>query len=202
MSFTLLQQYYRDFPVAPELRPLAPVVAKARHVRLPAEMTVPKDARKVFGPDRGASFRLPNGEPTVVEDAESCVVLWDCEPGQTGLVEMRNFLMVTRVPAHILPLTGQTAETLRRQIEELQQGGCTIQLVWGVLAEFQILKDTPPDNVIGKCVPVGWHFQSLSTDCQHTAVGHMNPLLLQLQPIAFTHVLTALEQLAYLEGNK
>lgn len=201
MSFALLRQFYADFAVPPDLRPLAPLVADARHYRLPAGTTIPRDARAVFSPDRGAGFRLPDGRPAAVEDPESCVLLWDCEPGQTGLAGMRGFLMAVRLPVHVLPLAGQTAETLRRQIAELQLGGCTIQLVWGACGDFRVLKDVPPDNVIGKVVPVGWHFQSLSTGFQETAVGDRNPLLMQLQPVAFTHVLTALEQLAYTEAH-
>lgn len=202
MSLVLLKQFYRDFPVPPALRPLAPLVARACHYRSTAEMTFPRDARTIFGPDRGASFRLPDGEPAAVEDPESCVLLWDAEPGQAGLAAMRGFLMAVRLPVHVLPLAGQTADALRRQIEELQRGGCTIQLVWGAFGDFRVLKDTPPDNVIGKVVPVGWHFQSLSTGFQETAEGDRNPLLVGLQPTAFTHVLTALEQLAYLEGHR
>jgi hypothetical protein len=202
MSFALLKQFYRDFPVPPGLQPLAPLISAARHYRSTGEMILPKDARKIFGPDRGASFRLPDDRPAAVEDPESCVLLWDSERGQTGLAGMRGFLMAVRLPIHVLPLAGQDAETVRRQIEELQHGGCTIQLVWGALGDFRILRDTPPDNVIGKTVPVGWHFQSLSTGFQQTAVGDRNPLLLQLQPAAFTHVLTALELVAYTEGHR
>jgi len=198
MSFELLKQFYRDFPVPPDLRPYAPLVAKAQHRRFTAEMKYPANARILFGPDRGASFRLPHGEPTAVEDAESSVLFWDSEPGQMGLVKERGFLMVVRLPLHVLPLSGQNAEELRRQIEELQHGGCAIQIVWGVCGEYQILKDTPPNNVNGKAIPVGWHFQSLSTGFQMTTVGDRNPLMMRLQPIAFTHVLTALEQIAYL----
>ena len=198
MSFSLLRQFFADFEVPPELELLTTVVANAQHVRFPDGVTRPDDAREIFGPDLGASFRLPHPEPTAIEDATSCVVLWDCFKGQTGLTEMRNFLLVTRLPVHVLPIAGKDAEALRRQIEELQRGGCSIQLVWGALADFKFLKFRPPENVMGKCIPVGWHFRSLSTDCKATAVGHMNPLLLQLQPIVFTHVLTALEELAYL----
>ena len=198
MSLALLKQFFADFTVPEALRIVAPVVAKAQYVRFPDDVVLPQDAREIFGPDLGAGFRLPNGQPTAIEDRTSCVVFWDCHAGQTGLTEMRNFVMVIRVPGQVLPLAGKDAETVRRQIEELQQAGCSVEILWGVTADIRFLGYTPPDNVIGKCIPVGWHFQSLTTEFQMTEVGHKNPLLLPLQPTVFTHVRTGIEQLAFL----
>lgn len=202
MSLALLKQFFREFDVPPALAPYGEFVAAAQHYRFTPDMDYPANARAIFGPDLGASFRLPGQRSVAVEDAESCVVMADAPSGQTGLGAMRVFLLVTKLPVHVLPLGGQTAAALRRQIEELQRGGSTLQLVWGVFGEFRVLKDVPPDNVTGKVVPVGWHFHSLSTGFQQTVVGDMNPLLLQLQPTVFSHVLTALEQYAVMKGQQ
>lgn len=198
MSFALMKQFFADFDVPDALKPLAPVVAKAEYVRFPDDKTMPRDAREIFGPDLGARFRLPDGKPTAIEDRTSCVIFWDCFVGQQGLTEMRNFLMFCRVPGEVLPITGKDADAVRAEIKALQQSGRSVQLVWGAAADFRFLGYTPPDNVMAKCVPVGWHFQSLTTEYKATEVGHRNPLLLPLQPVVFTHVLTALEELAYL----
>lgn len=202
MSFALMKQFFADFDVPDVLRPLAPVVANAKYLRFPDDETLSNDAREIFGPDLGKSFRLPGGQPTAIEDRSSCVILWDCYAGQTGLTEMRNFLMFCRIPSEVLPVSGKDAETLRAEIEGLQQSGRSVDLTWGAAADFRFLGYIPPDNVAGKCIPVGWHFQSLTTGVQATEVGHKNPLLLALQPVVFTHVLTALEELAHLARTK
>lgn len=202
MSFSLLGQFFREFDVPTDLRPLAPFVATAKHFRFTPDMNYPANARAIFGPNLGANFRLPDNRVAAIEDAESCVVMIDIDPGQYGLEPERLFILATKLPLHILPLEGQTATSLRQQIEELQLGGCTIQLVWGVFGQFRVLKDVPPDNMTGKVVPVGWHFQSLSTGFQQTTRGDMNPLLRQLQPTVFSHVLTALEQYAAMKGKQ
>lgn len=203
MSFALMKQFFADFDVPEALRPLAPVVANAKYLRFPDDTTLSNDVREIFGPDLGASFRLPGeGHPTAIEDRTSCVILWDCFVGQTGLTEMRNFLMFCRVPSEVLPVSGKDAETLRAEIEGLQQSGRSVELIWGAAADFRFLRNTAPDNVIGKCIPVGCHLQSLTTGFQATEVGHKNPLLLPLQPVVFSHVLTALEELAHLARTK
>lgn len=202
MSLALLKQFFREFDVPPVLKPYGEFVAAAQHYRFTREMDYPPNARAIFGPDLGASLTLPAQCSVAVEDAESCVVMADAPPRQTGLAAQRLFLLATKLPIHVLPLDGQTAAGLRRQIEELQLGGSTLQLVWGLFGEFRVLKDVPPDNMTGKVVPFGWHFHSLSTGFQQTVVGDMNPLLLQLQPSAFSHILTALEQFAVLKGKQ
>lgn len=202
MSLALLKQFFREFDVPPVLRPYGEFVAAAQHYRFTPDMDYPPNARAIFGPDLGASLTLPAQCSVAVEDAESCVVMADAPPRQTGLAAQRLFLLAAKLPIHVLPLGGQTAAGLRRQIEELQLGGSTLQLVWGMFGQFRVLKDEPPDNVNGKAVPVGWHFHSLSTGFQQTVVGDMNPLMLQLQPIAFSHILTALEQYAVMKGKQ
>ena len=202
MSFSLLGQFFREFDVPSDLRPLAPLVGTATHYRFTPAMDYAANARSIFGPDLGANFRLPDTRVAAVEDAESCVVMIDLDPGQRGLEPERVFILATKLPLHVLPLEGQTAASLRRQIEELQLGGCTIQLVWGMFGQFRVLKDVPPNNMTGKVVPVGWHFQSLSTGFQQTTRGDMNPLMLQLQPTVFSHILTALEQYSVMKGKQ
>ena len=202
MSLALLKQFFREFDVPPVLKPYGEFVAAAQHYRFTREMDYPPNARAIFGPDLGASLTLPGDCSVAVEDAESCVVMCDAPPRQKGLDAARVFLLATKLPLHVLPLGGQSAAGLRRQIEELQLGGSTLQLVWGMFGQFRVLKDEPPDNVNGKAVPVGWHFHSLSTGFQQTVVGDMNPLMLQLQPIAFSHILTALEQYAVMKGKQ
>ena len=201
MSHSLLGQFFREFDVPPTIKYLGAVLASARHYRFTPDMTYPANARAIFGPDLGASLALPGGA-VAVEDSESCVVLCDGKPGDIGLDAARVFLLAAKLPVHVLPLGGQSAAALRRQIEELQLGGSTLQLVWGVAGQYRVLKDEPPNNMTGKAVPVGWHFQSLSTGFQRTVEGDMNPLMLQLQPTAFSHVLTALEQFAVMKGKE
>lgn len=200
MSYSLLGQFFREFDVPAGLKHFGAIVASAKHYRFTPDMDYPANAQAIFGPDLGASLTLPGGA-VAVEDSESCVVLCDGRPGDIGLDAARVFLMVTKLPIHVLPLSGQSAAALRRQIEEMQLGGSTLQLIWGVIGQFRVLKDTPPDNMTGITVPVGWHFQSLSTGFQQTVEGDMDPMLRQLQPNVFSHILTAFEQFAVMEGK-
>ena len=111
---------------------------------------------------------------------------------------MRNFLTVSQSSVLILTPTGDDAGTLPALVEGLQQGRPTIQLIWGAVVDIRCLKCTPPENVAGKCIPVGWHQHCPTTKAHVTETGDKNPFLLSLQQPMFTHLLTAIEQLAFL----
>lgn len=196
MGFTHLTEYIAGQEVPRTLVPFASIVSEAQSVVIPHGMTLPSDVRNIYRNSLG-SFRLPNGRPTAVRDAESCVLLWDTASAQTGLKSDRSFLMVGTVPEMFAKAGNSGIISRQFQQIELASGATSISLFWGTVAAIKYRKRRR-DNFDGVCPLRGWHFRNFKTEVSITLEGTQSYLLLSIQPTVCAVVLAAIEKLAYL----